>query len=267
MKQISALMHHPEYAKRPYLTWALDGVALDEWLYAQTGCEHYLGLAPALSWLENKAEESVAWQRILPLAGCTSLAPVLVCPDDQYFGCTTVVAEVVHRGETIVWGRLGLDRSPCEQPDDIGSQVEWFGGVEPLVFDKADYLACLERFGWLRLNREVSLDELNGESLALVLITPGLLGEDTWTLVKGTVCFGMRGLVLEQPDGTPFEIQREWLERIKPVDPDLAPVFQGAHYYLSLCVGPLAPAQTLPASRAEGGFVGHPSESSRERQE
>ncbi|MGV3525525.1 MAG: hypothetical protein ACO1RX_14940 [Candidatus Sericytochromatia bacterium] len=264
MKQIAALMHHPEHAKRPYLTLALDGVALDEWIYAQTGCDYYWGLAPALSWLENKAEESVAWQRILPLAGCTSLAPVLVCPDDQHFGCTTVVAEVVHEGERVVWRRLGLDRSPCEQPDDIGSQVEWFEGVEPLVFAKADYLACLERFGWLRLNKEVSLDELNGESLALVLVTPRL-PEDTWTLVKGTVRFGMRGLVVEQPDGGVFEIQREWLERIKPVDPDLAPVFGGAHYYLSLRMGLLAPS--LPSGRADGVLGEYPGENFCEGQE
>lgn len=242
-------------------------MALDEWLYTQTGCEHYWGLAPALSWLEDKAEESVAWQRILPLVGCTGLAPVLVCPDDQHFACTTVVAEVVNQGETIVWQRLGLDRSPCESADDIASKVEWFSGLEPLVFAKADYLACLERFSWLRLNKEVSLDEISGESLALVMITPRLQGDDNWSILKGTARFGVRGLVIEQPDGSVFEIQRDWLDRIKPVDPDLAPVFRGARYYLSLRVGPLGAPQPVQPARTEGFFPGHPTESSRERQE
>lgn len=131
----------------------LDGVPLDEWLDAATHSDKHTGMVPAFN-LRQADEESLVWQRIFPLPGCRSLAPLLICPEHLDFSCMVVMAEVWRpqlEDQQVVWLRLGYNQTWLNSLDDIGHTMDWIPDLQPLVFGKQDYLDCLECFNQIRL--------------------------------------------------------------------------------------------------------------------
>ncbi|MEO2090686.1 MAG: hypothetical protein ABGY75_14470, partial [Gemmataceae bacterium] len=140
----------------PHPALFLDGVRLDELLDAARPDYHLLGLIPALlDFLSDPKERELVWRRIRPPVGESAIAPVLICPDDCDLWCSVVVAEVVADEAVIHWMRLGLDMTkpePGEMPDVVGRTVEWFDGLGPYRFPRAEYERSLAAFalcpGW-----------------------------------------------------------------------------------------------------------------------
>ena len=65
-------------------------------------------------------------------------------------------------------------------------------------------------------------------------------GTDDVAIFTGTAEWdGRRLAMLRGPSEPPFEMPDEWLDRLKPVDPDLQSEFLGAEYYFSVTIGPL----------------------------
>lgn len=66
----------------------------------------------------------MAWRRILPGENQTTICPILVCPDDNDFSCTLIVAEIRNCGNTIQWKRVGLDQAKEWGTENVGASVE-----------------------------------------------------------------------------------------------------------------------------------------------
>src|SRR5690554_7532109 len=69
-----------------------------------------------------------------------------MCPDDNDFSCTLIVAEIKNCGNTIQWKRLGLDQTQEWNAEKAGTKVLWLDKFPELNFDKAEYLQTIETF-------------------------------------------------------------------------------------------------------------------------
>jgi len=145
MNRIEANLVRSEFVPEPHLAILIDGEPLDRLL--DSFCSGLLGLIPAwLDWMYDAAEQRVAHDRMrLPSDGHI-IAPVLICPDDLDFSCTTVVAEVRATETFVEWTRLGLNRTESSDPEEIGGDVGWLEGVGPMRFPRAEYESCVDAF-------------------------------------------------------------------------------------------------------------------------
>ena len=137
--RIEADLRTSRYVDQKHLVVLVNGEPLDELLAASQGVGSLQGLVTTLDEnLVDHDDRRLAWQRILPDIGETSLAPVLVCPDDLDFDCITVMAEVCRTETEVTWSRLGIDRS--EWGDEVGASVDRFLFNSPVFeFSTKDY--------------------------------------------------------------------------------------------------------------------------------
>lgn len=149
MNKIEAIKGKSEHSLNDHLIITVDGRPLDHFIidFDIHGRHAFKGLVPTLlDWLDNEDERRVVWTRIFPSIGQTTIGPILMCPDDCNFLCTTVVAEIRRTENTIEWRRLGRNVSPTNRSvERMGQEVNWFPGVE-FSFDTNDYVACIESF-------------------------------------------------------------------------------------------------------------------------
>jgi len=144
-----------------FINYRIDGYWLDELLDELYPNNMYKGLIPTLVyWMEREAEKAVVWKRILPNENETTICPVLMCPDDNDFSCTLIVAEIRNCGDLIQWKQIGIDKTKEWDAEKVGSKVEWLDKFNELNFSKQDYLTMLETFK-LRL----TVDKLRIEEL------------------------------------------------------------------------------------------------------
>ncbi|MFI5091198.1 MAG: hypothetical protein ACHP7P_14195 [Terriglobales bacterium] len=88
--------------------------------------------------------------------------------------------------------------------------------------------------------------QLNGKTLALLLAGHTADGGDDWAVFSGTARYESGTLYLDRGNAKrPFEIQEEWLQRVRPVDGSVAETLAGAEYYLPLTVGPIPSGTAL----------------------
>ncbi|MBL8856003.1 MAG: hypothetical protein JNK57_18700 [Planctomycetaceae bacterium] len=148
MNSITACMQHTEFVCDPHLVIAIDGVPLDRMLSAACPHQNLNGLVPAmLDWIHDDRERQIVWQRILPAQATRAIAPVLICPDDLDLRCSVVVADVTSTADFVEWTQLGLDHSdPDEFPENIGTMVDWLGGVGPFTFERVEYQRMVDTF-------------------------------------------------------------------------------------------------------------------------
>lgn len=114
----------------------------------------YEGSAPTLlDWFDelipyNKEAKETVWKRLDAVGEKPVVVPLLMCPDDLDFSCFIIVAEIRSLGDTVRWERIGLDDSEDRvlHPDNVGTVVEWFEYIPPLVFPKEEYVACVQTF-------------------------------------------------------------------------------------------------------------------------
>jgi len=144
----------PHCGCEEHLNIFINGVRLDEILSKVD--ETYLGLVPSLlDWYDDdffpsKKEKQYVWNQ-LKLESGTKILPILLCPDDFDFSCTTIVVEVIDNNETVVWNRFGADitehsADETALPKYIGKKVKWFPNVKPYVFSRTEYLEFIGSF-------------------------------------------------------------------------------------------------------------------------
>lgn len=142
-----------------FINYRIDDYSLDEKLDEIYPNNMYDGLIPTLVyWMEREDEKAVAWKRILPNKNETSICPILMCPDDNDFSCTLIVAEIKNCGDSIQWKQIGIDKTKEWGAEKVGSTVEWFDKLKELNFSKNDYLKMLETF-----RQQLSIDKLRIE--------------------------------------------------------------------------------------------------------
>ena len=153
MNQIIAEIDQSDYeGYSDFLNIKIDCEWLDEKLESLYPGEMYKGTIPTLLFaMEIEAESKVVWKRILPDLNCKTICPVLMCPDDNDFSCTLIMAEIENTEQVIIWYRLGLDITKSWEPEKIGSEVKWFDKVSPYHFYKSDYLEMVKSFEQQRI--------------------------------------------------------------------------------------------------------------------
>ncbi len=139
MNEILAKSYQSKYADTPHLTIQVDGKPLDVLLDEQYSGRNLLGLVPTLlNWLVDPKEQRVVWDRVESIS--PQVVPILMCPDDVDLWCTVIVIEIAKTDSVVKWLSVGLDMGDGENmPDSIGSDVDWFDGLEPLEFRLSDY--------------------------------------------------------------------------------------------------------------------------------
>jgi hypothetical protein len=144
----------PHCGDKEHLCIFINGTRLDEILSKIEA--DFFGLVPSLlDWYDegfppSAKEKQYVWSQA-KLEGGTRILPILLCPDDFDFSCTTIVVEVIDSGETVLWNRFGVDvtefsSDEAELPKYIGKKVNWFPDVKPFVFSKSEYLKCIGSF-------------------------------------------------------------------------------------------------------------------------
>jgi hypothetical protein len=146
LNNIKAEFKKSTFSETEHLTIFIDGKPLDEFINNFYPNQDYLGLVPTfLNWLDNKQEREVVWSRI---EESKQIVPILMCPDDCDLWCTVVVADTEIIDDKVIWKRLGLDKTDSNgfTANKIGTTVEWFDKIQPIVFSFNDYNKCISAF-------------------------------------------------------------------------------------------------------------------------
>ncbi|MDR6195696.1 hypothetical protein [Siphonobacter sp. SORGH_AS_0500] len=160
MNKIEGIQDKSDYEDYlDFINYRIDGYWLDEKLEEIYPENMYKGLIPTLVyWMEREDEKAIVWKRILPDENETTICPILMCPDDNDFSCTLIVAEIRNCGDLIQWKQIGIDKTKEYEAEKVGSTVEWFDKVKELHFSKQDYLTMLEIF-----RQRLTIDKLRIE--------------------------------------------------------------------------------------------------------
>ncbi|MGO4709994.1 hypothetical protein AB4Y90_12935 [Chryseobacterium sp. 2TAF14] len=161
MNKIEGILDKSDYNHYwDFINYQIDGSFLDEMLEELYPNNMFKGLIPTLVyWMERDDEKAVVWKRILPIENETTICPILMCPDDNDFSCTLIVAEITNCGNTILWKKIGIDKTNEWEAEKVGSIVEWFDKLPQLEFQKQDYLKMLDIFKQRLLFDKLRIDE------------------------------------------------------------------------------------------------------------
>ena len=161
MNTIKVEIDKSDYGTNDFPNLKIDGFWLDEKLEELYPENMYKGLYPTLLfWMEIEQKQKIVWNRILPELGETTVSPILMCPDDNDFSCTLIVAEIENCGEIIKWNRLGIDKTTEYNAEKVGSKVEWFEKINGLEFTKSEYEIMLTEF-----KKQYQIEKTNWEKL------------------------------------------------------------------------------------------------------
>lgn len=160
MNKIEGLLDKSDYEGYwDFINYHIDGYWLDEKIDELYPGNDYRGLIPTLVyWMEREDEKAVVWKRILPEVNTTSICPILMCPDDNDFSCTLIVAEIKNLGDSIQWKKIGIDKTDNIDAEKVGSVVEWFSGFNELSFPAEEYYAMIDSF-----RKRMAIDKLNAD--------------------------------------------------------------------------------------------------------
>ena len=148
MNKIEGIQDKSDYeGYKDFINYRIDGYWLDEKLDEIYPDNMFKGLIPTLvNWMERDDEKAVVWKRILPNENETTICPILMCPDDNDFSCTLIVAEILNNGGLIHWKQIGIDRTMDWEAEKVGSKVDWLNKFSEFIFSKQDYLTMLDSF-------------------------------------------------------------------------------------------------------------------------
>lgn len=161
MNKIEGILDKSDYEGYwDFINYRIDDYWLDEKLDELYPDNMYKGLIPTLVyWMEREDEKAVVWKRILPNENEMSICPILMCPDDNDFSCTLIVAEIRNCGQIIQWKQIGIDKTKEWGAEKVGSTVEWFDKQTEFNFSKQDYLVMLETFRQRLLIDKLRIEE------------------------------------------------------------------------------------------------------------
>ncbi len=84
----------------------------------------------------------------------------------------------------------------------------------------------------------MSITEIAGSRLALLLMGESEDGEDDWAVITGIAKLKDGELVLDRgPDNADFEVRSEWIVRIKPTRDEVRSILGDCDFFLPLSVG------------------------------
>jgi hypothetical protein len=149
LNKISTTQVLNEFSGEYYREIVIDGKLLGDLLHESYPDANLSGLVPTLlSWLDNEQERRVTWERIIPEVNQNKISPVLMCGEDLDFWCTIVVADSFATSNIITWARIGIDDTDDRglHPDHLGQRVNWLAHTGPYIFDRQEFVDCIEQF-------------------------------------------------------------------------------------------------------------------------
>lgn len=147
MNTICAAMHQSKYTRAPHPVLTIDGIPLGNWIkgviYDDSGEDDTEGLVPAQGWLIDEEHASYSWQLLTPAEEeCTTIVPLLICPDDLDLNCTVVVVEQVTSEDKLIWERFGRAVAVI---NGVISSVAWSTNHQCAKFSRQQFEeACAE---------------------------------------------------------------------------------------------------------------------------
>lgn len=136
--KISAFLYKSKFVISALPVLAIDGISLDVWLDAKLKQPGVLDLIPAQGCVFDDQDEELAWRRLTPYSeDCSTIVPLLICPDDRDFDCAVVVAEQETTVDQVIWQRFGF---AFDRPgDQVGSSVKWFKLNVSAKFNRSEF--------------------------------------------------------------------------------------------------------------------------------
>lgn len=154
MDSIEVKNENTPYCCNEHLCIFINGIRLD--IILSDVDENYFGLVPSLlNWYDESSLSSIKEKQYIwsqaKLESGIKILPILLCPDDFDFSCTTIVVEVIDNNKTVSWSRFGVDitefsADEVDLPKYIGKKVNWFTKIKPFVFLKNEYSDCIKLF-------------------------------------------------------------------------------------------------------------------------
>lgn len=113
MDKISATLHKSKIAKNPHPILLINDVPLEMWItgivFDPDGADTTNHLVPAQGWLIDDEDLNAAWELLMPSSvDCSTIVPLLICPDDMDLSCTVIAVEQEITNETVIWHKFGL---------------------------------------------------------------------------------------------------------------------------------------------------------------
>lgn len=140
MNTISTIISKPKFASIEQPVLAIDGVPVYQWVNSQIfdadGNDDTHTLVPAQTWLYDEDESRIAWELLEPTHEGSTVAPLLVCPDDMDLNCTVVVVEQIVDKQTVEWRRFGLS---INHINSVVTSVRWSESGQCAIFDRTQF--------------------------------------------------------------------------------------------------------------------------------
>jgi hypothetical protein len=140
MNSISTIISKPRFASIEQPVLAIDGVPVYQWVNSQIfdadGNDDTHTLVPAQTWLYDEDESRIAWELLEPTHEGSTVAPLLVCPDDMDLNCTVVVVEQIVDKQTVEWRRFGLS---INHINSVVTSVRWSESEQCAIFDRTQF--------------------------------------------------------------------------------------------------------------------------------
>jgi len=86
----------------------------------------------------NEHENRIAWELLKTTESkeCSTIVPLLICPDDLDYTCTVIVVEQIQKDTQVIWKRLGIGVNAI---DGVVTAVQWINEKPILEFSRDEF--------------------------------------------------------------------------------------------------------------------------------
>ncbi|MFC2994425.1 hypothetical protein ACFODO_03900 [Acinetobacter sichuanensis] len=146
---IHGVIHTAKGELKPFPILEIDDLPLNQWmdrldLNILSNELSGLSLVPAQGWLMDEHENKIAWE-LLKTTGneeCSTIVPLLICPDELDYTCTVVVVEQIQKDTQVIWNRFGLGLNAI---GGVVTAVRWITGESILEFNRDEFDNSISR--------------------------------------------------------------------------------------------------------------------------
>ena len=138
---IHGVIHTAKGELKPFPILVIDDVPLNQWMNRFSIVDtdlSVLSLVPAQGWLMDEHENKIAWALLKTIGNeeCSTIVPLLICPDDLDYTCMVVVVEQIQKDDQVIWTRFGLALNAI---DGVVTAVKWINGESMFEFSRAEF--------------------------------------------------------------------------------------------------------------------------------
>ena len=128
-----------EFIKEPHWQLVIDGKTLDRILHEIRDGDGLLGLVPAVDFLYDSEERRIARDLACDFSNGSRRVPLLICPDDLDFSCTTIIVDACFSNSRVEWKRIGVSIAEPLGPESVYEEVSWYQNIPMFAFSREAY--------------------------------------------------------------------------------------------------------------------------------